>query len=160
MNRTAFFLVAAALGCPPQQPAPSGPPAGFEHAYAAPSCAPWDGFAVSVVLRPTPLAPLDSLIEARDTPHLELGIYPRDSRGTGRSGLLPGTFRWPADPEVAAGAFCDGERCTSISRGRITVNDAAADGRLRGVVDLALADGRAIRGTFDASWRQRSRLCG
>ena len=160
MNRATLLLAVAALGCPPQQPEPVGPPAGFEHAYAAPSCAPWDGYAVSLVMRPTPLAPLDSLIEARDSPHLELGIYPRDARGTGRSGLRPGTFRWPAEPEVAGGAFCDGERCSPISAGRIAVHDAAADGRLRGIVDLTLGDGRSVRGTFDATWRQRSRLCG
>lgn len=160
MKRTSVLVAVAALGCPPQQPEPTGPPAGFEHAYAAPSCAPWDGYAVSLVLRRTPLAPLDSLIEARDGPHLQLGMYPREARGAGRSGIRPGTFRWPADPEVAGGAFCDGERCTSMPAGRITVLDAAADGRLRGFVDLTLGDGRSIRGTFDASWRQRMQLCG
>lgn len=160
MKRTSLFIMAAVLGCPPQQPELAGPPAGFEHAYAAPSCAPWDGYAVSLVLRRTVLAPLDSLIERRDGPHLQLGIYPRDGRGTGRSGVRPGTYQWPADPEVAGGASCDGERCTPLPAGRITVHDAAADGRLRGTVDLTVSDGRSIRGTFNASWRQRTQLCG
>jgi hypothetical protein len=161
MKRSSLVIAAAAFGCTPPQREPAAPPSGFEHAYAAPSCAPWDGYAVSIVMRPTPLAPLDSSIETRDVPHLELGIYPRDERGTGRSGIRRGTYRWPADPEVAGGAYCDGgERCTPIRTGRIRVHDVDEDGRLGGTVDLQLDGGRSIRGTFDASWRQRTMLCG
>lgn len=160
MRLAASLLAVTALGCATHQPEPAGPPAGFEHAYAAPSCAPWDGYAVSLVLRSTPLAPLDSLIEAGDDPQLRLGIYPRDTRGAGRSGIRPRTVRWPADPEVAGGALCEGGRCSTIPRGSITVREAEDDGRLRGIVDLALGDGRSVRGTFDAAWRQRMQLCG
>jgi hypothetical protein len=115
---------------------------------------------VSLVLRGTPLAPLDSMIEAGDDPQLRLGIYPRDRRGVGRSGVRPGPARWPGDPEVGGGALCAAGRCTAIPRGRITIREARDDGRLRGIVDVTLGDGRSVRGTFDAAWRQRMRLCG
>lgn len=160
MRFAAILLAVTAFGCPAADPEPTDPPAGFPHAYAAPSCAPWDGYAVSLVLRSTPLAPLDSLIEQGTDAQLQLAIYPRDGRGTGLSGIRPGTVRWPADPEVAGGSLCEGGRCTGISRGRIVVRDAQDDGRLRGFVDLTLGDGRSIRGTFDAPWRPRTQLCG
>lgn len=160
MRPAAILLAVTALDCRPRQPEPTGPPAGFEHAYAAPDCAPWDGYAVSLVLRGTPLAPLDSMIEAGDDPQLRLGIYPRDRRGVGRSGVRPGPARWPGDPEVGGGALCAAGRCTAIPRGRITIREARDDGRLRGIVDVTLGDGRSVRGTFDAAWRQRMRLCG
>jgi hypothetical protein len=159
MRRAAILIVTTALGCA-RPPEPAGPPAGYDHAYAGPSCAPWDGYAVSLVLRSVPLAPGDSVIERGNEPQLRLGIYPRKTRGSGPSGLAPGTVRWPADPEVAGGALCAGGRCSAMPRGAITSRQVDDDGRLRGHVDLQLADGRAARGTFDAEWRHIRRLCG
>ena len=100
------------------------------------------------------------MIEAGDDPQLRLAIYPRATRGVGRSRVRPGTAQWPGDPEVAGGALCGAGRCTAIPRGSITIREARDDGRLRGIVDLALGDGRSVRGTFDAAWRQRMQLCG
>ena len=76
------MLAATVSGCVTNAADPKDPPAGFEHAYAAPGCAPWDGYAVSLVLRHTALAPLDSIIEAGDDSQLHLEIYPRDAPGT------------------------------------------------------------------------------
>ena len=151
------FLLLAALGCSGQA-GPSEPPTGFEHAYASPSCAPWDGFAVSLVLRGAPLAPGDSAIEAGDSPQLRLALYPRTS-GTGPSGLRPGTDRWPDQPEVAVGSRCDAGRCTTMPSGRIIVQDVEAGGRFRGTLDLLLQDGSELRGSFDADWRPRRMFC-
>ncbi|MDF2773450.1 MAG: hypothetical protein K0S86_2947 [Geminicoccaceae bacterium] len=154
-----LLLGIPALGCP-RQPEPPAPLADFPHAYAGPSCAPWDGFAVAIVLRRMPLAPGDSILEMGDEPRLQLGVYPRDGRGMGASALRPGTFRWPDEPEVAGGSFCENGRCTGLPAGTITIRQAEPDGRLRGAVDLRLADGRAVRGVFDAEWRHRAQLCG
>lgn len=150
-------LLLAALGCSGQAE-PSEPPTGFEYAYAGPSCAPWDGFAVSLVLRGAPLAPGDSVIEAGDPAQLRLALYPRTT-GTGPSGLRPGTYRWPDQPEVAVGAWCAAGSCTTMPSGRITVREVAADGRFRGTVELRLLDGKSLRGSFDAEWRPRRMFC-
>ncbi|HEX6048706.1 MAG TPA: hypothetical protein VFZ21_05550 [Gemmatimonadaceae bacterium] len=115
---------------------------------------------MALLLRSTPLAAGDSVLESGAEPQLRLGIYPRDSRLAGRSGLRPRTFRWPGEPEVAGGSFCANGRCTGLPAGTITIRQADPDGRLRGVVDLRLADGRGVRGAFDAEWRHRAQLCG
>src|SRR5512145_2238791 len=145
-NGLLLLIVAPACG---RMPEPWAPPAGFEHAYAAASCAPWDGYAVSLVLRGAPLARGDSAIEEGDAPQLRLAIYPRSGNDASASRLPAGTYRWPAEPEKAIGALCENGRCTTMPSGRITVRESAADGRLRGSVDLTLQDGRSLRGTFD-----------
>lgn len=148
------LLMAACTG----QAEPSGPPAGFEYAYAAASCAPWDGPAVSLVLRGAPLAPGDSAIEAGSVPQLRLALYPR-APGISPSGLNPGTYRWPGDTEVAIGSLCQGGSCSTGTAGRITLREVGTDGRLRGSTELSLPDAGTIRGTFDAEWRARTMYC-
>jgi hypothetical protein len=142
-----------------QPPEPTEPVTGFEYAYAAASCAPWDGYAVSLVLRGAPLAAGDSAIENGDAAQLRLAMYPRSGNSGSASGLPSGTYRWPSEPEMAIGAWCESGRCTTMPSGRITVREAAADGRLRGSVELRLEDGRSMRGTFDAEWRPRRWFC-
>jgi hypothetical protein len=160
MRFAAILLGSAVLTCTPRTTDTSSPPAGFEHAYAAPDCAPWDGYAVSLVLRHTPLPPRATEIEMGDDQQLRLAIYPRDSRGAGPSGIRPGTVQWPAEPQVAGGSLCENDRCTPIPRGVITIRDADASGNFGGTVALALPDKRVVEGTFRAEWRQRARLCG
>jgi hypothetical protein len=140
------------------QSEPSGPPAGFEYAYAGPSCAPWDGHAVSLVLRGAPLAPGDSAIEAGPSPQLRLALYPR-SPGIAPSGLNPGTYRWPSGTEVAIGSLCQGGSCSTATSGRILLREVGADGRLRGSAELELPDAGTLGGTFDAEWRPRQMYC-
>lgn len=134
--------------------ATSGPPAGFEFAYAGPSCAPWDGHAVSLVLRGAPLAPGLSAIEAGSAAQLRLALYPRNP-GISPSGLNPGTYRWPSETEVAIGSLCQRGSCTTATSGRITLRDGGTDGRLRGSAELELPGTGIVRGSFDAEWRPR-----
>lgn len=140
------------------QAEPSGPPAGFEYAYAGPSCAPWDGRAVMVVLRGAPLVPGDSAIEGGQEAQLRLALYPR-SPGISPSGLKPGTYRWPGETEVAIGSLCQGGSCSTATSGKVTLHDVGTDGRLRGSAELTLPDAGTIRGTFDAEWRSRQMYC-
>ena len=134
-------------------PLPS-PPQGFAHAYAAPSCAPWDGYAVSIVLRGDPLDPADSLIEGGDQPQLRVAIYPRDATRLG-----PRTYRWPRQPEEASGARCEGGRCEPARTGWIRIRSIAADSGLRGEIELQLSGGATFRGGFTAVWRSRKNFC-
>ena len=153
-------VVGLAASCAPHAVDSSSPPTGFEHAYAAPDCAPWDGYAVSLVLRRSELAPSETAIESGDDEQLRLGIYPRDSRAQNPTGLKRGTVSWPAEPQVAGGTLCASGRCAELPRGIITIRDVDVNGRLTGSVDLTLPGRRAVRGTFQAEWRQRTRLCG
>ena len=140
------------------QSEPSGPPAGFEFAYAGPSCAPWDGHAVMLVLRGAPLAPGDSAIEAGPAPQLRLALYPR-SPGISPSGLNPGTYRWPSETEVAIGSLCQGGSCSTATSGKIILHEVGTDGRLRGSAELDLPGTGTLRGSFDAEWRPRQMFC-
>jgi hypothetical protein len=155
MRLLSLCLMVAACSA---QSEPSGPPAGFEYAYAGPSCAPWDGHAVMVVLRGAPLAPGDSAIEAGQAPQLRLALYPRDS-GVSPSGLNPGTYRWPSETEVAIGSLCQGGSCSTATSGKVTLHDVGTDGRLRGSVELELPGAGPLRGSFDAEWRPRQMYC-
>ena len=155
MRLLPLCLVVAACSA---QSEPSGPPAGFEYAYAGPSCAPWDGYAVSLVLRGAPLAPGDSAIEAGSGAQLRLALYPRKP-GIGPSGLNPGTYRWPSETEVAIGSRCQTVSCSTATSGRITLREVGSDGRLRGSAELELPGTGIVRGTFDAEWRSRQMFC-
>lgn len=158
MRLPRLTLLLVALACA-QTSEPDEPPVGFEHAYAAASCAPWDGYAVSLVLRREALAPGDSAIEEGTAPQLRLALYPREGGGVAPSGVRPGTYRWPREPEVAIGARCQDGQCATMPSGQITVREARSDGRLLGTVDLRLADGSVLRGAFDAEWRPRRWFC-
>ena len=150
-------LCLAAAACSVQAE-PSEPPVGFEYAYAGPSCAPWDGYAVMLVLRGAPLAPGDSAIEAGPAAQLRLALYPRDP-GISPSGVNPGTYRWPAPTEVAIGSRCEAGTCSTATSGSITLREVGTDGRLRGSAELILPDGVTVRGSFDAEWRPRQMFC-
>ena len=155
MWRLPLCLLLAACSA---QAEPSGPPAGFEYAYAGPSCAPWDGYAVSLVLRGAPLAPGDSVIDAGQAAQLRLAVYPR-APGISPSGLNPGSYRWPSETEVAIGSLCQAGSCSTATSGKITLTDVGTDGRLRGSVELALPAAGTLRGAFDAEWRPRQMFC-
>lgn len=160
ISLTLAILVATACTGSQEAVIPPGPPAGLSHAYAAPSCAPWDGYAVSLVLRDDTLAATDSMIERGDGPQLHVGLYPRRMGGVGPSGLTPGTFRWPDEPEVAGGAHCESGRCQSAPSGRVMVRQVMPDGTFSGELEVLLKNGDTVRGGFRAEWRNRSMLCG
>ena len=155
MRRLPLCLLVAACSA---QAEPSGPPAGFEYAYAGPSCAPWDGYAVSLVLRGAPLAPGDSVIDAGQEAQLRLALYPREP-GISPSGLKPGSYRWPSEIEVAIGSLCQAGICSTASSGKITLREVGTDGRLRGSAELELPGTGKVRGSFDAEWRPRQMYC-
>jgi hypothetical protein len=139
---------------------PGGAPSGFQNAYAAPSCAPWDSYAVSLVLRDDALAPTDSLIENGQQPHLQIGLYPRNTRAENPSGLEPATFEWPAEPVVGSAVYCANGDCEDMPRGRVRVTSVFPNGDFAGDVEITMKDGTVVRGSYRASWRHRSMLCG
>jgi hypothetical protein len=148
-------LIAAACG-DHADPASLPPvPAGFAYAYAAPSCAPWDGYAVSLVLRTTPLAGADTVIEAGDAPQLRVSIYPRDG-----AGLAKRTYRWPRQPEEATASRCESGQCEPAPSGWVTIRAVAPDSEVTGELELKLQPSRTVRGGFRALWRARRYFCG
>ena len=124
------------------------PPDDFAYAYAAPSCAPWDGRAVEILLTTAPAADPE---EAR--PQLRLAIYPQtpDLEGT--------TYRWPADPELATGARCDADSCRTAAAGEIVLTAVYPDSTLEGTVTLRFGPQEVLTGGFRAIWRSRRILC-
>jgi hypothetical protein len=131
------------------------PPPGFAYAYAAPSCAPWDGPAVSLVLRSNALAGADTLIEGGDDPQLRVSIYPREA-----GGLTRRSYRWPHQPEEAAGARCEAGQCQPIPSGGVTILTLRADSVVTGELKVRLQQGGTLQGGFRAPWRSRRYFCG
>ena len=156
----ALTLILTACAGGQESPISAVAPPGFQNAYAAPSCAPWDGYAVSLVLRDDALAPADSQIEGGQQPHLQIGLYPRNSRGGNPSGLEPATFEWPADPVIASAGFCANGRCEDTPRGRVRVTSVSPNGDFAGDIEITLGDGKVVRGRYQATWRHRTMLCG
>ena len=157
---TLLLTVSSACVGGQETPMPGGAPSGFQNAYAAPSCAPWDGYAVSLVLRNDALAPTDSLIENGQQPHLQIGLYPRNTRGENPSGLEPITFAWPAEPVIASAGYCVNGRCEDTPQGRVRVASVSPSGDFAGDVEITLKDGKVVRGSYQAKWRDRTILCG
>jgi hypothetical protein len=150
------LLIAGAAGCdsPSPEAAVPPPPPGFPYASAAPDCAPWDGAAISILLAAEPGSDTAGIAETV-RPLLRVAIYPRDTGVTGR------TYRWPADPQVAAGLRCEGgDSCEVSDGGEVTLLPAPGDTLFEGSVRLHFADGATISGGFRATWHPRRILCG
>lgn len=150
------LLATGILGC--DSPAPVAtvppPPAGFPYASAAPDCAPWDGAAITILLGAEPASDSAGIPETV-RPLLRVAIYPRETGITGR------TYRWPADPESAAGLRCQaGDSCEQAVDGEVTLLPAPGDSVFEGSLRLHFADGTTISGGFHATWRPRRILCG
>jgi len=157
LRHAALLLGVSSISCgdsPDLATLPPSPP-GFAYAYAAPSCAPWDGPAVSLVLRSDPLAGSDSLIEQGDRPQLRISIYPREAGGLARR-----TYRWPRQPEEAAASRCESGQCDPVSAGWVTIRTIAPDSQLTGELELRFEGGGTARGGFRAAWRSRRYFCG
>ncbi len=151
------MLVSAGIGAC-DAPTPAGtvppPPAGFRYASAAPDCAPWDGPAIAIHLANTPGSDSAGISEAT-RPLLRIVLYPRDPRVTGR------TYRWPADPEAAAGYRCQaGDACDGAIDGEVTLLPAPGDTVYEGSLRLHFPDGTTISGGFHATWHDRRMMCG
>lgn len=127
-----------------------GPPSGYPLAFVMHDCAPWDGPAIAIILTSHAL---DSLEVAH--PYVRLVIYPRGESLTG------GTYRWPADPEMAVGTRCvSADSCDLATAGQILVRTVRPDTVLEGRVQLRFASGEQIAGGFRAVWLQRRVMCG
>jgi len=129
-------------------PLPSAPD-NYAYAYASPSCAPWDGRAVEILLTTAPAAAPE---EAR--PQLRLAIYPRTPELQGT------TYRWPVDQEMATGARCEADSCQSATEGDVRIRSVHPDSTLEGTVTLRFGPGDVLTGGFRAVWRSRRMLCG
>jgi len=125
------------------------PPDDFAFAYASPSCAPWDGRAVEILLTSAPSADPE---DAR--PQLRLAIYPRTPELQGT------TYRWPADQEMGTGARCDADGCRTAPAGEVRLGAVRPDSTLEGAVTLRFGPDEVLSGGFRATWRSRRMLCG
>jgi len=126
------------------------PSSNYPYAYASPTCAPWDGPAVTIYLTPT-LA--DSI--APGAAHLSISIWTSASELPGRS------FSWPTDKQTGAGVRCARQGdCEAAAAGRVAFRPFAADSVLEGSFDLLFSDSTSERGGFRAAWRPRQELCG
>jgi len=128
----------------------SAPPAGYPLAFVMHDCAPWDGPAIAIVLT---AHALDSIEAAH--PLARVMIYPRGE-------LLSGhTYRWPSDPEMAAGIRCVSEdTCEMATAGEVTLGPVRPDTPVEGRVLLRFVSGEEIAGGFRAIWLQRRVMCG
>jgi hypothetical protein len=125
------------------------PPDHFAFAYATPSCAPWDGSAVEILLTTMPAGDPEA---AR--PQLRLAVYPRSAELAGT------TYRWPDDQLMATGARCDADSCQTAPAGEIRLGTVHPDSTLEGTVTLRFGPGDVLTGGFRAAWRSRRMLCG
>jgi hypothetical protein len=125
------------------------PPDDFAFAYASPSCAPWDGRAVEILLTEAPSADPEQV-----RPQLRVAIYPRTSELEGT------TYRWPADQEMATGARCEADSCQTAPAGEVRLSAVRPDSTLEGTVSLRFGPGDVLTGGFRATWRSRRMLCG
>lgn len=123
---------------------------GYPLAFIMHDCAPWDGPAIAIILTSHALDSLEI-----PHPYVRVVIYPREESLTGR------TYRWPADPEMAAGTRCvSADSCDPATAGQITVGTVRPDSALEGRVQLRFASGEQISGGFRAVWLQRRVMCG
>lgn len=149
------WFLAACLACSACADAATAPATALAVAYAAPSCAPWDGYAVSLVLRTDSLADSIRAIENGSSPMLRIALYPRESGWT-----APRTYAWPAEPEEASGSWCPAGACAGVPRGRVTIRHLGPDHGFDGDLTVWLADGSRLTREFRAAWRPREQLCG
>jgi hypothetical protein len=129
---------------------PSAPPSGYPLAFVMHDCAPWDGPALAIVLSahsPSGLEPVH--------PFARVMIYPRGEAMQGQ------VYRWPADPEMAAGNRCVAEgSCEMAAAGEVTLDAVRPDTAVEGRVRLQFAGGEEIAGGFRAVWLRRRVMCG
>jgi hypothetical protein len=129
---------------------PAAPPSGYPLAFAMHDCAPWDGPAIALVLTAHSLDSLELV-----HPLARVMIYPRGESMTGR------TYRWPSDPEMAAGNRCMSENsCEMATSGQVTLGVVRPDTVMEGRVRLRFAGGDEIAGGFRAVWLARRVMCG
>jgi hypothetical protein len=151
-RRLACLAAVATIACgtEPDPTLPSEPIREFPFATASPSCAPWDGPAVAILLTAT----ADTLPPAA-APYLNVGLY--DSRDR----LLRRTISWPAETEVGGASWCvDGDDCMAADSGVVRLDAVEDDSVLAGRLRLHFPGGAVLDGSFRATWRPRTAICG
>ena len=140
------------VACADAATAPAPP---LPYAYAAPSCAPWDGYAVSLVLRGDSLADSVTAIESGTTTLLRIALYPREA-----GDVTLRAYTWPAAPEEAGASWCRSGACVTAPRGQVTIERIRPDHGFDGTLTVSLPDGSRMTREFRAAWRPRQQLCG
>lgn len=154
LMRLPQVLIVLILACQPSQPAQlADPPAGFPHAYAHHSCAPWDGAAVAILLTPGPLEPGGDL--DRTIPHVEINIW----KGVDR---LAGTvWTWPTTEQIGAVTRCSADtECEQAATAIVQFRSVDTTGLVEGDVEAAFPSGVMTKGGFRATWWHERMLCG
>lgn len=142
----AMVLVATAScsGAQVTEPLP-----GYPFAQATRDCAPFDGPAVTVVLRPS----ADSLEAAGPQLRVSIWLSPENVAGA--------TFRSSDDPVRGYAQECRGNwECDAIPEWRVHFARFGSDSTLEGTLELGRADGSIRQGTFRAAWQSRQVFCG
>ena len=144
-------LVAAAVACERPSATPSTPPlAEFPYATATPDCAPWDGPAVAILFTATA-----DTVAPDSAPYLRVGLYDARER------LLRRTIRWPAETDVGGASWCvDGDDCMAADSGVVQLDALERDSVIPGRLRLVFPGGAVLDGSFRATWRPRTALCG
>jgi uncharacterized protein (DUF1697 family) len=147
----ALLLLAACAGAD-FAPLPA-PPAGYEFAYAAATCAPWDGRATTLYFTSAALDSSASLPPSNG--YLSVALWrPAEA--------LPGaTFVLPATEQLGAAANCPAAgSCELASAANIHFRATVPDGALEGTLDVTFPDRRHVSGGFHAVWRPQREMCG
>lgn len=128
----------------------SGPSILFPTAVASVSCGPTDGPAVLIELstagRSDPVRP----------PLVRIMVYRSPAEAMGR------TWAVGSGSDEGFGSYCATEtNCEAATEGStIRIARSETAGTLSGDIDLAFPKRGAVRGTFQAVWRERAVLCG
>jgi hypothetical protein len=151
LKHVLLFGVVSGIGCDrSSELAPAATPPGYPLAYVMRDCAPWDGPALTIVFTSHAM---DSLEAAY--PMLRVAIYPRGESMTGH------TYRWPAEPEMAAGMRCtSADACEAATAGQVTLRAVRPDTAVEGRVAMRFASGEESSGGFRAAWLKRRVMCG
>lgn len=138
------LLLGLALGaCRRGQGEPGPAPEHYRGSLSS-GCAPND--AVSTVLQ---------LESTRSSDSATFDFWP--SRGVS----LPAVIRFGAGRAEGQGVFCTvPESCEPAEWGEVTLAEASEHGGTSGEWTLGMADGRLLRGTYEAEWLAIQAICG
>lgn len=131
-------------------------PAGFQHAYGQPDCAPWDGRAFSIVIQNAPIGPhKPDALPLAAFPHYRVSLWV----------AKPEVGRWIriGNPSDRQGTIisCPSEGTCQVRSGRLRLDTYTADrvsGELR--VDLGDKSGRELVFPFDGPNLHARIFCG
>jgi hypothetical protein len=131
----------------------AGSPEGYPYAYAARSCAPWDGPAVTIFLVPSPVDSSSTL--PPDAPHIELAIWRSPASLTGT------TLTWPTTEQIGVLTACrDQTTCEQATAATVRFRSLPSGGSLEGHISAKFPTATGVSGGFRAVWHPERALCG